>query len=61
MLRCCCFVLGATSAITLAAGPDYPPTAKRPVTETYHGVTVVDDFRWLEDDASPEDADDRRG
>ena len=54
MLRCCCFVLGATSAITVAAGPDYPPTAKRPVTETYHGVTVVDDFRWLEDDASPE-------
>src|SRR5438093_1791005 len=54
MLRCCCFVLGATSAIALAAGPDYPPTAKRSVTETYHGVTVVDDFRWLEDDASPE-------
>jgi len=54
MLRCCCFLLVATSAITLGAGPDYPPTAKRPVTETYHGVTVVDDFRWLEDDASPE-------
>src|SRR5262249_9378539 len=30
------------------------PTAKQPVTETYHGVTVVDDYRWLEDDASAE-------
>src|SRR6266542_7134027 len=54
MLRYCCLVLGAASAITLAAGPDYPSTARRPVTETYHGVTVVDEYRWLEDDASPE-------
>jgi prolyl oligopeptidase len=37
-----------------AAPPQYPPTAKRVVTETYHGVTVTDDYRWLEDDASPE-------
>ena len=54
MLCCCCFVLGAASAPALAAGPDYPPTERRPVTETYHGVTVVDEYRWLEDDASPE-------
>jgi prolyl oligopeptidase len=53
-LRCCCFAVGAASALALAAAPDYPPTAKRPVTETYHGVTVVDEYRWLEDDASPE-------
>jgi prolyl oligopeptidase len=26
-----------------------PPTAKRPVTDTYHGVRVTDDYRWLED------------
>jgi len=45
VLRCCSFVLGAASAISLAAGPDYPPTARRPVTETYHGVTVVDEYR----------------
>jgi prolyl oligopeptidase len=53
-LRSCCLVLGAVSTLALAAGPDYPPTAKRPVTDTYHGVAVVDDYRWLEDDASPE-------
>jgi len=27
----------------------YPPAAKRPVAETFHGVTVVDDYRWMED------------
>ena len=48
------FVLGAASALARAAGLDYPATAKRPVTEIYHGVTVVDDYRWLEDDANPE-------
>jgi prolyl oligopeptidase len=48
------FVFGAASALALATGPDYPPTAIRPVTDTFHGVTVVDDYRWLEDDASPE-------
>lgn len=37
-----------------AAGLDYPVTAKRPVAQTFHGVTVVDDYRWLEDDTAPE-------
>lgn len=27
----------------------YPPAVKRPVSETFHGVTVVDDYRWMED------------
>jgi hypothetical protein len=54
LLRYCCLVLGAATTLALAAGPDYPPTAKRPVSDTYHGVTVVDGYRWLEDDASPE-------
>ncbi|MEO6786321.1 MAG: S9 family peptidase, partial [Chthoniobacteraceae bacterium] len=31
----------------------YPPTEKKPVTDEYHGVKVVDDYRWLEDGGSP--------
>ena len=32
---------------------DVPPTAKQPVSDTYHGVAVVDDYRWLEAAGSP--------
>ena len=31
-----------------------PPTPRRPVTDTYHGTVVTDDYRWLEDWSSPE-------
>ena len=31
-----------------------PATRKAPVTDTYHGVQLVDDYRWLEDWNSPE-------
>src|SRR5206468_5200748 len=34
--------------------PAPPPTPKRPVADTYQGVTVVDDYRWLEDGKDPE-------
>ncbi len=48
----------ALVALVLAAVPDLatppPPTPKRPVTDTYHGVAVTDDYRWLEDGASQE-------
>src|SRR5947207_7948488 len=30
-----------------------PPTAKRPVRNVYHGVSVVDDYKWLENFEDP--------
>jgi prolyl oligopeptidase len=32
----------------------YPATAKRPVSDQYHGITVVDDYRWLDEQQNPE-------
>jgi len=34
--------------------PPIVPTAQHPVTNVYHGVTVVDNYQWLEDAAAPE-------
>ena len=37
--------------MSIAAAP--PPTEKKPVTDEYHGVKVVDDYRWLEESGAP--------
>ena len=41
----------AKPAVTPPNGP--PKTEKRPVSEDFHGTQIVDDYRWLEDAASP--------
>jgi prolyl oligopeptidase len=45
---------GAASAVpVLAAGLNYPAAPKHPATDTYHGVTVNDDYQWLENADDP--------
>jgi prolyl oligopeptidase len=45
----------ASALLAQAPAPPKPPgTPRRPVTETHHGVEVVDPYRWLEDARSPE-------
>lgn len=36
--------------------PEYPITEKKQVIDTYFGIEVVDNYRWLEDDRSEETA-----
>lgn len=46
--------LGFALAAAVAAAQTPPPTPAHPVTETLHGVAVTDNYRWLEDQNSPE-------
>jgi prolyl oligopeptidase len=46
-------VLALAFAALQASAQPYPSTPKKPVGDTYHGVEVHDDYRWLENSADP--------
>src|SRR5436190_1503155 len=46
-------ILMAISLSGCAAKTAPPGTPKRPVTNVYHGVSVVDDYQWLENFDDP--------
>src|SRR5262245_48300921 len=47
-------LLLAACATTSRQVPPPPATEAKPVTETLHGVTITDPYRWLEDQQSPD-------
>ena len=56
------FFNGLTLSVILASGPllsdeiQYPAAKKVDQVDNYHGTSVADPYRWLEDDRSPETA-----
>lgn len=55
IVQCAYVVIGISSVLAASfPGTNLPPKAKvLPVTENIHGVTLTDNYRWLEDQNSP--------
>jgi len=49
----CSALLALGAAGVAAQALDYPQTAKKPVTDSFHGTQVTEEYRWLEDGKDP--------
>src|SRR4051812_17165845 len=50
-----CFFCSFVFTLSRASSPlPAVPTEQHPVTNSYQGVSVADDYQWLEDPAAPE-------
>jgi len=47
-------LLATLVAVACGGGPQPPETRRDETTDTLHGVTIADPYRWLEDQHSPE-------
>lgn len=45
--------IAAAFVLLAATPPSRPQSARKPVAENYHGVSVTDDYQWLEDANDP--------
>ena len=52
-MKCLPFLAVAASLLSPTGIAEEPATPRVPVTDTYHGVMVVDDYRWLENGDAP--------
>lgn len=49
------FVAFSSPFVSWASGPlPVVSTPRHPVTDTYHGVAIIDDYQWLEDASAPQ-------
>jgi prolyl oligopeptidase len=53
-MRIILIALGLTFSLAAEQLPSPPPTEVREVTDVVHGTTIIDPYRWLEDQDSPD-------